>query len=215
MKQIRRTLKPKFQMLTDVSTLFHALPHLTSNKSPNLWWDSVTKLLFLLVFLFGYCSSSQANDTGHYRFSADDQISITVFGEPDLSLAKIRITTDGTISVPLIGQVRVQGLTAAEITEELTRLFANDYLKNPAITVSVIEYRQFYINGEVKKPGGYSFRDGLTVERAVALAGGFSERAAKNKITIAHEENTNKIIRVELTTPIKPGDIITVKESFF
>jgi len=189
-------------------------PTSTTNRRPDPWWGSAAKLLFLLLVLFGYCNS-QADDTNHYRFSADDRISITVFGEPDLSLAKIRIATDGTISVPLIGRVRIQGLTAAEIEMELARLFANDYLKKPLITVSIVEYRQFYINGEVKKPGGYSFRDGLTVERAIALAGGFSERASKSKITIAREKNTGKAMRAELTTPIKPGDIITVKESFF
>ncbi len=175
---------------------------------------AINGLLLLTVF-FGCYSNSQANNLDSYRFSADDQISITVFGEPDLSLEKIRIATDGTIAIPLIGQVQVQGLTSVEIEEKLIKLFSDGYLKKPAITVSIVEYRQFYINGEVKKPGGYSYRDGLTVEKAVALAGGFSERASKGKITIVHEKDADKITRIELTTPIKPGDIITVEESFF
>jgi len=175
---------------------------------------AINGLLLLTVF-FGCYSNSQANNLDSYRFSADDQISITVFGEPDLSLKKIRIATDGTIAIPLIGQVQVQGLTSVEIEEKLIKLFSDGYLKKPAITVSIVEYRQFYINGEVKKPGGYSYRDGLTVEKAVALAGGFSERASKGKITIVHEKNADKITHIELTTPIKPGDIITVEESFF
>lgn len=194
---------------------FHKNPNLIANKKKQSRQGSVAKFLVLLTIFFSYCGNIQANDLDSYRFSADDTISITVFGEPDLSLKKIRIATNGTVSVPLIGQVQVRGLTGAELEEKLTQLFADGYLKKPAITVSIVEYRQFYINGEVKKPGGYSFRDGLTVERAVALAGGFSERASKSKITIAHEKNTDKTTRVKLTTPIQPGDVITVEESFF
>lgn len=190
---------------------FHTTPLRTSRHRRTIF----TTLLFLLVVFFSLLSSSQADSLDNYRFSADDQISITVFGEPDLSLTKVRIATNGTVSVPLIGPVLVQGLTTAEIVEEITRLLADGYLKEPAVTVSIVEYRQFYINGEVKKPGGYSYRDGLTVERAIALAGGFSERASKGKITITHEEDKEKTIRVKLTAPIQPGDIITVEESFF
>ncbi len=174
-----------------------------------------TNILLLLTIFLGCSSNTQANNLDSYRFSADDQISITVFGEPDLSLTKVRIATNGTISIPLIGQVQVQGSTSVEIEEKLIKLFANGYLNKPVITVSIVEYRQFYIKGEVKKPGGYSYRDGLTVEKAVALAGGFSERASKGEITIVHEKDTDKITHIELATPIKPGDIITVEESFF
>lgn len=175
---------------------------------------SIATLTGLLLFST-ISSRSFAEDQASYRISADDQISVTLFGEPDLSLTKIRIAANGTISMPLIGQVQVNGLTAAELEVKLTKLFAEGYLKNPVVTVSIVEYRLFYINGEVHKPGGYSYRDGLTVQSAVALAGGFTERASKSKINIAHEENKNETFRVELTSPVRPGDIITVEESFF
>jgi len=176
---------------------------------------SAVGFLFLLTVLLGHYGSVQASNLNSYRFAADDKVSIIVFGEPDLSLATVRIATNGSVSIPLIGQVDIQGLTADEVEKKLTLLFSEGYLKKPAITVSIVEYRQFYINGEVKKPGGYSFRDGLTVEKAVTLAGGFSERAAKGKITIVHEKNIAKAIPVKLTDSVKPGDIITVGESFF
>ena len=195
--------------------LFHAIRASTSASNPLPKRAILANTLILMAILLALSGNSQAESLDKYSLSADDQISITVFGEPDLSLKKVRIATNGSISVPLIGQVQVQGMTAVELEEKLSQLFADGYLKKPAITVSIVEYRQFYINGEVKKPGGYSYRDGLTIERAVALAGGFSERASKEKITIAHEANKDKVIRVELTTPIQPGDVITVQESFF
>jgi polysaccharide biosynthesis/export protein VpsN len=151
-----------------------------------------------------------------YRLSADDTIAIAVYNEPDLSLAKIRIATNGTIAIALLGQIKVSGLTIGEIETKITTLFADGYLKNPAITVSIVEYRPFYVNGEVKKPGGYSYRDGLTVHKAVTLAGGFSERASRDNIIILPEDSAeNAAIRVKLSDRIRPGDIITVKESFF
>ena len=83
------------------------------------------------------------------------------------------------------------------------------------VTVSVIEYRLFYINGEVKKPGGYNFVEGLNVQKAVALAGGFTERASKDKITIETEVAPGIIKEVGLNNAVNPGDVITIDESFF
>lgn len=152
----------------------------------------------------------------NYRLAADDTISIIVYDEPDLSLKKVRISTSGTVSIPLIGQVKVSGLTAAQVEEKLTDLFKDGYLKKPAITVSIDEYRYFYINGEVNNPGGYSYREGLTVHKAVTLAGGFSKRAAKDSITLQHEDAGKKgEKKAKLSDPIRPGDIITIKQSFF
>ncbi len=172
-------------------------------------------MLFAIILMILFINSASADSKNGYTLSADDEISVTVFGEPDLSLVKTRIATNGTISVPLLGQVQIQGLTTAQTEEKIARLLADGYLIKPAVTVSITEYRQFYVNGEVKKPGGYNYREGLTVEIAITLAGGFSERASKNKITLAHEEDKGNAKRVELATPIRPGDIITVEESFF
>lgn len=191
----------------------HSAPILTEKPHPARL--SIATLFLLLASFLGFWQNAQADELGSYSISPDDEISITVFGEPDLSLARVRVATNGTVSIPLIGQVQVQGLTAAGLEAKLTQLFADGYLRNPAITVSIVEYRLFYVNGEVKKPGGYNYREGMTVERAVALAGGFSERAAKDKIKIAHEDNKSKTMRVDLTAPIRPGDVITVEESFF
>ncbi len=170
------------------------------------WW---------LWLLAGILPVTHADSLEGYRLAADDQITIIVFGEPDLSMERVRIAPNGTISMPLIGQVKVAGLTAAEAEQKITELLRNGYLKKPAVTVSVAEYRLFYVTGEVKKPGGYSYRDGLTVHKAVSLAGGFTERAARNKISITHEGSKTPVKGVKLTDPVRPGDVINVQESFF
>ncbi len=167
----------------------------------------------LAVMLFS--SQVLAQNLTQYKLGADDEISVSVFNEPDLSLAKTRVAANGTISMPLIGQVVVKGLTIDEVELKITKLYLGDYLKKPDISVSIVEYRQFYVNGEVDKPGGFSYREGMTVQRAISLAGGFTERAARSKIKLIREDKPNTEITVELSTPIQPGDVITVDESFF
>jgi len=158
---------------------------------------------------------SFAAEKERYRIGAGDLLAIKVFGEEDLSLKEIRVGTNATISFPLLGEVSVRNMTAKEFEEKLVRLLKDGYLKKPVVTVSVIEYRLFYINGEVKKPGGYNFVNGLTVQKAVALAGGFTERASKDKITIESETEPGKVKKANLNNTVKPGDVITVDESFF
>lgn len=176
---------------------------------------SLVGLYLLLLCLMLNTAHLSAEELDSYRLAADDIISITVFNEPDLSLSKIRVASNGTISMPLIGQINVTGLTAVEVEAAASTLLADGYLKKPEVTVSIIEYRLFYITGEVKKPGGYSYRDGLTVHKAVSLAGGFSERADQDKISITHDGSTKVVNQVKLTDRIRPGDVITIKESFF
>jgi len=91
-----------------------------------------------------------------------------------------------------------------------------DYLVDPSVNVSVVEYRPFYINGEVKTPGGYPYQPGLTLRKAVALAGGFKERASKTKISLLSERALDgKQRQVGIDEVLNPGDIITVEQSFF
>ena len=117
--------------------------------------------------------------------------------------------------MPLVGQIRVKGLTITEIEENIHNLYLGDYLKKPDISVTISEYRQFYVNGEVRKPGGYSYRDGMNVQRAITLAGGFTERASKDKIFLQNEGKDERMENVELSQAVMPGDVITVEESFF
>jgi protein involved in polysaccharide export with SLBB domain len=158
---------------------------------------------------------ANVDDDINYRLSTDDEISVTVFNEPDMSIEKIKVATNGTISIPLLGQVNVKGLTVVEVEQKLLTLLVNGYLKKPDVTISISEYRPFYINGEVKQPGSYPYRRDLTIEKAVALAGGFTARASKSSISLLSENDQRVLNKVLLSAAVKPGDVITVSESFF
>ena len=171
------------------------------------------KFLFFSVLLA--TTTVHAQDLSHYKLGADDVISITVFDEPDLSLREARVSSTGTIAMPLIGQVAVRGLSVSDAEKAIRDLYLGDYLKKPDVTITIVEYRQFYVNGEVEKPGGYSYREGMTVQRAITLAGGFTERASRNNIKLIRENSSNVPIEAKLNTAVQPGDVITVEESFF
>ncbi len=151
-----------------------------------------------------------------YRVDTGDRISITVYQEPDLSVNDVRVKADGTISYPLLGDLHVAGSTSQELQNLVLRKLLDGYLKKPSVTVSIDSYRLYYIKGEVTRPGGYTFVDGLTVAKAVALAGGYTERASESKISLIRESDPdNALEAVSVNTAIRPGDIITVGESFF
>ena len=181
----------------------------------SLWQTVWCFRLLMVLLLLAITTPSYSQALSQYRLGADDEISVSVFNEPDLSLAKTRVSANGSISMPLIGQIVVKGLTIDEVELKITKLYLGDYLKKPDITVAIVEYRQFYVNGEVNKPGGYSYRDGMTIQRAVSLAGGFTERASRSKIKLMRENNSQNVNSVDLNTPVMPGDVITVEESFF
>ena len=122
----------------------------------------------------------------------------------------------GRLNSPFLGELVVQGLTVAELEQLITRGLKDSYLRDPAVTVSIAEYRPFFLYGEVQKPGGIPYQPRLTVERAIALGGGFTERASRSKIEVVRASDPkHKAVRVELSDPVFPGDVITVKQSFF
>ncbi|WP_281985179.1 polysaccharide biosynthesis/export family protein [Azonexus hydrophilus] len=160
----------------------------------------------------------QAAITGlsNYRLSSGDVLTVRVLGEEDLSKEKVRLTDAGTVSLPAIGEVRAFGLTIGELERTVEDALRGRYLVNPKVSVSIDEYRLFYINGMVEKPGGYPYQPGLTIRKAASLAGGFRERASLTKIFIIRERDvTQRSQRVDLNTLVFPGDIVTVDESFF
>lgn len=177
-------------------------------------YKNLVKFIALISFFIATLVSAQEVEK-NYEIGTDDTLQITVFNEPDLSLAEVRIGSNGTISMPLLGQVEVSGLTVQEIESKLTSLLLDGYLKKPKISVGILEYRPFYINGEVENPGSYSYRRGLTVEKAITLAGGFTNRADRKQIELVTEKNKDVTKIVGLKASIQPGDVITVNESFF
>jgi protein involved in polysaccharide export with SLBB domain len=151
-----------------------------------------------------------------YKLGAGDVISIRVFGEDDFTKEKIRLNDVGAVSFPAIGEIKVLGLTIGDLERIVVNGLRGRILVNPRVSVQIEEYRPFYVNGMVDKPGGYPYQPGLTVRKAASLAGGFRERASLNKIYIIREDDpAQKPQKAELNTPVGPGDILTVEESFF
>ena len=151
----------------------------------------------------------------NYRLGAGDTIGINVYDEKELSVGKARLSDAGTISVPMLGEIKVSGMTVSELELRVVEGL-KQYLINPRVTVSIEQYRDVFVNGLVYKPGGFPYQPGLTVRKAVAIAGGFKDRASQNYVAIIHEWNeTRKPIKADLNTLVMPGDIITVEESFF
>jgi len=150
-----------------------------------------------------------------YRLSTGDKIRIQVYDEADLYL-ETRVNDSGVISYPFLGTIKVAGMTPGQIEEHITSRLKGDYLINPRVSVDILEYRQFYVNGEVQAPGGFPFQPGITVRKAISVAGGFRERASKDKIFIIREgQSDNNPTKAGLDEKVRPGDIITVEESFF
>jgi len=166
-----------------------------------------------LVLMLGLLSST--GWSAGYRVAPEDILNVTVYDEPELSVEEARIGIDGAIALPLIGEVKVAGFTTEEIARRVESLLADGYLKKPRVSVSIDEYRQVYVHGAVEEPGGYSYQDGLTVERAIVLAGGFTERASPRDITLAREGKQGEPIEVGMKHLVRPGDVISVGESFF
>jgi polysaccharide export outer membrane protein len=177
----------------------------------------IFRLLVLAVLLF-FARPLLASDGGvsHYRLGAGDVISFTVFDEKDLSLEKIKISDAGTISYPMLGVIQVKGLTLLELQEKVTKGLKGTYLINPQVTITIDQYRDVFINGQVRKPGNYPYQAGLTVREAVSIAGGFTDRANKKTFSITHQ-NQGKSDAIEggPDTLVEPGDTVTVEESFF
>jgi polysaccharide export outer membrane protein len=189
--------------------------------------------MFILFVLSCFSIASFANDSelSGYHLGAGDVISISVYDEADLSL-EVRIGLSGQISYPLLGDVVVSGLTPKLLEQKLTRGLKGPYLIAPSVNVSIIEYRPFYVIGEVKKPGSYPFHPGLTVDKAISISGGFTERASKGSIYVIHDDRQSRDKQedslegeeqderaekeqVELYDVIQPGDVITIEQSFF
>jgi len=173
-------------------------------------------LLLLFSCICATASSAQAPELSTYKLSSGDMITVRVLGEDDLRREKVRLSDAGTMSFPVLGEINVRGMTVGALEDYITKGLKGRYLLNPQVTVTIDEYRNFYVNGMVEKPGGYPYSPGLTVRKAITLAGGFKERASRDKINIIRDDDPKQIQRkVDMNAAVLPGDILTVEESFF
>ena len=179
---------------------------------------TLARLIGIIALLLAVTAEAraQSDNLSNYRLGSGDVISIQVLGEEDLKRERIRLSDAATISYPILGEIKLFGKTVAELETLIRDGLTGRYLVNPQVTVTIIEYRSFFINGQVERQGGYPFIPGLTVRKAISLAGGFKERASKEKIFVIRDDDPTKTSkRVGQDDAVNPGDIITVEESFF
>lgn len=150
-----------------------------------------------------------------YTLGSGDQLRIIVFGEENLS-GEFFVDGAGMVSLPLVGEVPAAGKTVAEFRSVLEERLADGYLNDPRVSAEVLNYRPFYILGEVEESGEYPYTDGLTVMNAVARAGGFTYRA-NTRVVFIKRADTNAEVEVPLnaTLRVMPGDTIRIAERFF
>lgn len=177
-------------------------------------------ILMAIMLPLAACSSAgsglpllQASKTDEstYRLGPGDKLHITVLGADDLTGDYI-VADNGTISSPLIGDVKAGGLTRSEVEREMEHKLAQGYLKNPKVSISILTYRPFYIYGEVTKPGEYPYASGMRVNSAVATAGGYTYRANENYVIVTRNGQERKALP---DAPIQPDDVIKVPERYF
>jgi protein involved in polysaccharide export with SLBB domain len=151
-----------------------------------------------------------------YRLGTGDVISVRVYGgDEDIRLERVRLDDTGVITLPF-GEFKARGSTARELESTIGDSVRGRILRNPRVWVSVDEYRPFFVEGQVSRPGAYPYQPGLNVRRAITIAGGFRERAAMDKIFVFREQDkSSRAAKVDLNAPVGPGDTVTVQESFF
>ncbi len=159
---------------------------------------------------------SKQNQDGidDYLLGTGDRIDIIVYGEPDMSM-KFKVSKSGVVNFPYIGEVQITGRTPSAIEQEIEERLRGHYLINPMVTINMESFRLFYVTGEVTSPNGYEYHPALTVEQAIAIAGGFTDRADRDDIDIRQSGSNELIEDVELTHPVQPGDIVIIEQSFF
>jgi protein involved in polysaccharide export with SLBB domain len=178
----------------------------------------IVKNVFLAVLLLVSGSVLAAKqETTHddgYRLGSGDIVSVNVYGEEGLTFKELPVSDAGFLSFPLIGNVAVKGRTTTEVTDEMVTKLKSGYLTDPQVSVNVVTYRPFYINGEVKKPGGYPYKPGMTVDNAISMGEGLTERGSSKRVTIKRAGD-DKEVDATTSTKVGPGDTVKIDQGFF
>jgi polysaccharide biosynthesis/export protein len=150
-----------------------------------------------------------------YRLASGDRLRVIVFGQDNLSNS-FSVDAAGAIAMPLIGGVRAQGLTTSELERAIEARLRQGYLREPRVSVEVEAFRPFFVLGEVGVAGQYPFINGMTVQNAIAVAGGFTPRAVQSTVDVTRIVDGSPVtFPGPLSYPVRPGDTITVRERFF
>jgi polysaccharide export outer membrane protein len=152
---------------------------------------------------------------GDYVLGTGDEVRLTVYGEDDLS-GQYTVGSTGVVALPLVGNVDAAGHTVGQFEAAVRAKLVEGYIKDPRVSAQVVNYRPFFILGEVAKPGSYPYVNGMTVLSAVATAGGYTYRADHGDIRVIRASDPSKTEQdVEQNGAVMPGDIVRVTERFF
>jgi protein involved in polysaccharide export with SLBB domain len=163
----------------------------------------------------GQVAPDVAKVIADYRLGAGDKIRVITFGEEALT-GEFFVGGSGKVSLPLIGEVQATGKSIPEFHREVETALKNGYLREPRVSVEVLNYGPFYVLGEVTKPGEYPYTNGLTVQNAVATANGFAYRANTTRVFIKRADVTEeREYPLTSNTQVAPGDTIRIAERFF
>lgn len=162
-----------------------------------------------------YAEPTPARYDAAYHLDASDKLRVVVYGQEGLTNT-YAIDAGGSITMPLIGPVPARGRTTAGLAAEIAAKLRRGFIRDPSVAVEIEAYRPFFILGEVAAPGQYPYVPNMTVETAVAIAGGFSPRARRDTVTLTHTDasGTARFV-VPAGTPISPGDTVLVGERWF
>ena len=184
-----------------------------STSSVGLWRLLKLTCLFLIAMLVNgvmVAISAQPQSEYQYQLGPNDVVRVQVFGEEDLTVES-KVGGDGAINFPLLGSVAIAGKTVKELQEYLVGRLAEGYVRSPKVTVLLVRYRNYYVHGEVKTPGGYPYEAGLTVQKAISLAGGFTEKAETRRIAATRVVGDRAgTVTLGMEAPILPDDILAV-----
>jgi polysaccharide export outer membrane protein len=158
-------------------------------------------------------ASPDSASASAYRLGSGDKLRVIVFGEEDLS-GEFEVDGSGNVSLPLIGQVSARNRTLRSFEKAVAEQLRDGYLRDPRVSAEVLNYRPFYIIGEVEEGGEYPFVSGMHVLNAVALAGGHTYRANPNRVFITRRGQEREF-SAPLDSEVQPGDVIRVPERFF
>jgi protein involved in polysaccharide export with SLBB domain len=175
------------------------------------------RIALVLALLMGLQASGAASaaDAPAYKLGTGDKVRVTVFNEKDLS-GDFDVNDQGVIALPLIGQVPVRGKSLSEVETLIATRYGKEYLLDPKVNVEVLNYRPFFILGEVKNPGSYPYVNGIKVLNAIAMAGGYTTRARQDRVLVKHADNSQEGEQPAAEdTVVLPGDVIRVPERFF
>ena len=160
-------------------------------------WMLSVALGCVLMVATGHAASPTAHQS--YRLGPNDVVRIQVYGEEDLTVES-KIDGDGNINFPLLGMVTVAGKTLPELQEYLGAQLARGYVRTPRVTAYIFKYRNFYVSGEVKTPGGHPYEEGLSVQKAITMAGGLTDKAERDNVYALRRVNGQ-----EETVPVGIG----------